>query len=235
MRALRLIPVALIIGSVVAGCAAEPADTSAPTAVESDTAPTPHQDSPEPTEPSAEATQLATPSESAEAVAACDFLLGEGDAPDGTTPGEPRMQTLDDLRADAEGLEAGSPGRAAADMNVAAYESMGLVERCARSFNDAATGASFSSTALVFEDETGPEGYLEFLMEGCEAAELPSSATVDATAIVCSASFPPFAYLVVTDGTVAQAVSAGAPPGGTFDQAAVLQQALELIEAVPTP
>ncbi|MCA1569398.1 MAG: hypothetical protein LC798_03545 [Chloroflexi bacterium] len=119
-------------------------------------------------------------------------------------------------------------------MNVAAYESMGLVERCARAFNDTATGATFSSSALIFEDESGPAAYVDFLMEGCEAAELPGSATTDATAIVCSAGFP-IAYLVVSDGTIAQAVSAGPPAGGAFDQTALLEQALALIEAMPAP
>ena len=228
MRTARTRLLSIIACLVMAACAAQPAaESEAPTVTDSggeaSAAPSP---TPGPSDES-------TPSPSAEPLAACDLILAESDAPDGATAGEPRLDTLDDLRARAAETAEGSPGRAAAEANLAAYESMGLVERCVRSFNVTATGTTFASAALTFEDESGPPAYVDFLMEGCEAAELPAAATVDATAIVCSASFPPLAFVVVTDGTMAQSVSAQGLPGGSFDQAAILDQALALIDALP--
>ena len=213
----------------MAACSAQPAAESEAPAVtdssgEGSVTPSP---SPKPSEET-------TPSAAAGPLNPCELLLADSDAPSGTTATEPRSQSLDDLRAEAEGLEQGSPGRIAADANVAAYEAMGLVTRCSRAFSDPATGATVSTSALGFEDDSGPAAYIDFLMEGCEATELPSAATVDATAFVCNSGVP-MAFVVVTDGIIAQVVSASAPPGGAFNEAALIEQASALIEAIPGP
>ena len=232
MRQARSLMLLTLAAALMAGCAAQPAaETSRPTEADSTSEATASST----VSPAAEPSDEPTSSPSAEPTAACDLILAEVDAPEGTTASEPRLETLDDLRGKVEEAAEGSPARQAAELNLAAYESMGLVERCIRSFNDAATGTTFSSAALTFDDESGPSGYVDHLLEGCEAADLPAAATVDATAIVCGAPFAPTAFLVVSDGTVAQSISVSPPPGATFDSAAVLEQALALIEAVPAP
>ncbi len=233
MRQSRPLMLFALASFVMAGCAAQPAaETSAPTEARSTAEPT---TSAAPPSAAAEPSEETTPSPSAEPTAACDLILAEVDAPGGTTASEPRLETLDDLRGKVAEAAEGSPARAAAELNLASYESMGLVERCVGSFNDAATGTTFASAALTFDDETGPSGYVDHLMEGCEAVDLPAAASVDASAIVCGAPLAPTAYLVVSGGTVAQSISVSPPPGVTFDQAAAFEQALALIELVPAP
>lgn len=231
MRRSISLPVILLLLSAIVGCGAQPAADSAASSIHpSDAEATPEVAVPTPSETEREAP---SPIASSSPAAACDLILGASDAPEGTSAGEPQRETLDDLRAEAEALEPGSPGRAAAELNLQTYQSMGLVERCVVVFGDP-TGARFSSGALIFEDESGAAGYVDHLMAGCAAAELPASATIDASAIVCAAGFP-VAYLVVTDGAVAQSVSASPPPTGEPVSEALLEQAVALLERMPSP
>ena len=230
---LPMLIVSITTAVVLGACAEQAAETSpgaaSPSASEATASPSPSGS----VEPSEGPTEEPTPSPSTEPLAACDLVLADIDGPEGSQAGEPRHQTLDDLRAEAEEAPEG-PAREAAEANVEAYEEMGLVERCAIRFNGAAAG-DFSSTALVFEDDSGPAEYVDWLMIGCEAAALPATASADATAIACNSAGLAVTYLVVTSGTVAQALSAQPTPGGTFDPAAALEQAAQLIEAVPEP
>lgn len=222
---------ALLVAVLTAACAEQPAAESA-----ADAAAESASEEPSPTleateEPTEEPTDTPSPSPSAEPQSACDLVLADSDLPAGLTGSEPELETMDDLRAEVDAAEEGSPARAAAEANAAAFEEMGLVERCVRRLSGSPSGARLSSGALIFEDETGPDAYIDFLMEGCEAAEVSSDVTA---AIVCAAGFP-IAYLVVTDGAVAQSISAAPPDGAALDQEALLAEAFGLIEALPSP
>ena len=125
-------PLLLLLAVMASACAPQPAaEASADAVAESLAAATPSPEGTASPSPSAtaEPTEEPTPSPTAETLAACDLVLADVDGPEGGQPGEPRHETLDDLRAERDALADGSPGRAAADLNVEAYEEMGLVER----------------------------------------------------------------------------------------------------------
>lgn len=183
-------------------------------------------------EGSAEETASASPSASAEADSACDLITDAASAPPGSTAGEPQAETLEDFRAEVESQAAGSPGRAAAEANLEAYEAMGLVEQCTIYFGGPAN-ARVSSTALIFEDDSGSAEFLDSVSQGCESGDLPPSATVDATVFVCAFVGFPTVYAAITDGEVVQLASASPGPGGTVNDT-FIEQAVDLLEqAIP--